>query len=251
MATRNDIVKKMQSWVGLKKSDGSHKQIIDIYNTYLPHPRGYKLSYNDAWCAGTVSAAAIACGCTDIIPVECSCNKQIALFKAIGEWQENDAYVPQPGDVIYYDWDDSGKGDNTGRADHVGIVEKVSGNTITVIEGNKNNAVSRRTITVGGRYIRGYGLPKYRDADPVVQHDSSKEPSGTGKVELFKGKVTASSLNVRVWAGTEYKTCSFSPLKKGAVVSVCGGVKASDGVLWYYICYNKRYGFVHSAYIKK
>jgi hypothetical protein len=52
-------------------------------------------------------------------------------------------------------------GDNTGWPDHVGIVEKVSGKTITVIEGNKSNAVGRRTLQVGGKYIRGYGVPKY------------------------------------------------------------------------------------------
>lgn len=62
---------------------------------------------------------------------------------------------------IFYDWDDTGAGDNTGWPDHVGIVESVSGGNITVIEGNKNNAVARRTIAVNGRYIRGYGVPKY------------------------------------------------------------------------------------------
>lgn len=46
-----------------------------------------------------------------------------------------------------YDWQDTGKGDNTGGADHVGIVEKVVGNTITIIEGNKGEAVA------GGRWL--------------------------------------------------------------------------------------------------
>ena len=43
-------------------------------------------------------------------------------------------------------------------------MEKVSGSTITVIEGNKNDAVGRRTLKVNGRYIRGYGVPKYATA---------------------------------------------------------------------------------------
>ena len=50
----------------------------------------------------------------------------IQLFQKLGAWQENDAHVPQPGDVIFYDWDDSGVGDNTGWPDHVGIVESVN-----------------------------------------------------------------------------------------------------------------------------
>lgn len=38
----------------------------------------------------------------------------IALFQALGSWVENDAYTPEPGDYIFYDWQDSGVGDNTG-----------------------------------------------------------------------------------------------------------------------------------------
>ena len=33
----------------------------------------------------------------------------------MGCWQENDAYVPSPGDAILYDWQDNGIGDNTGN----------------------------------------------------------------------------------------------------------------------------------------
>ena len=62
-----------------------------------------------------------------------------------------------------YDWQDSGSGDNTGTPDHIGIVEKVDGKTVTVIEGNYNDSVKRRQIQIGGRYIRGYVTPKYSD----------------------------------------------------------------------------------------
>lgn len=175
MANRNDIVKQARSWVGLKESNGSHKKIIDIYNGHTPRARNYKVKYTDAWCATFVSAVAIKCGATDIIPTECGCGQMIALFKKLGEWQENDDYKPEPGDVIFYDWSDSGKGDNAEWPDHVGIVEKVSGNVITVIEGNKIDAVGRRTINVNGRFIRGYGVPKYDGSCGL----SSSSGSGT------------------------------------------------------------------------
>ena len=165
-ATRGEIVAQAQSWIGCKESDGTHRQIIDVYNSDKPLPRGYKVSYTDAWCATFVTACAIKCGATDIIPKECSCNKMIELLKGLGCWVENDAYVPAPGDLIFYDWEDKGTGDNTGVSDHVGIVEKVSGNTITVIEGNYNDACKRRVLNLNGRYIRGYGVPKY-DSEPV------------------------------------------------------------------------------------
>jgi hypothetical protein len=165
MATREQIVKKAQSWVGLKEKDGSFKVIIDTYNV-KPLPRGYKVKYTDEWCATFVSAVAVACGATDIIPKECGCGKMRDLFIKLGSWQERDDYVPYPGDVIFYDWKDKknyAEYDNKGSCAHVGIVEKVEGKKITVIEGNKSKSVSRRTLNVNGRYIRGYGCPKYEE----------------------------------------------------------------------------------------
>ena len=156
-----DVVKKAKSYIGLKESDGSHKKIIDIYNNNKPLARGYKMKYTDAWCACFVSVVAIECEALHIIPKEVGCGKMIDLFVKLGEWVENDAHTPKAGDVIFYDWEDSGKGDNKGGANHVGIVEKVANGTITVIEGNINNAVGRRTLKVNGKYIRGYGVPKY------------------------------------------------------------------------------------------
>jgi hypothetical protein len=161
------VVAQAQAWIGRKERDGSHKEIIDIYNAHKPLARGYKVKYTDAWCATFVSAVAIKLGFTDIIPTECGCEKMIALFKGKGVWVENDAHTPKAGDIIFYDWADSGAGDNKGYADHVGVVEKVSDGIITVIEGNYNNSVARRTIEVNAKYIRGYGVPKY-DVEPVT-----------------------------------------------------------------------------------
>lgn len=177
MSDRQNIVNAAVSYIGCKESDGSHKKIIDLYNSHKPLARGYAMKYTDAWCATFVSAMAIKCGLTAILPTECGCEKMIELFKKLGSWQENDAYVPQPGDVIFYDWDDSGSGDNRGYSDHVGIVEKVSGSTITIIEGNMSNAVGRRNLKVNARYIRGYGVPKYKDSGSASGGNTG---SGTG-----------------------------------------------------------------------
>ena len=162
-----DVVAQAQAWLGKNEKDGSHKEIIDVYNRHRPLARGYAVKYTDAWCATFVSAVAVKLGYTDIIPTECSCIQMIELFKKLGAWVENDAHVPNGGDIIFYDWYDSGVGDNTTAPDHVGIVEKVEGDTITVIEGNYSDSVKRRTIKVNGRYIRGYGVPKY-DAEPLA-----------------------------------------------------------------------------------
>ena len=172
--SREVIVNQAKAWLGKKESDGSHRVIIDTYNSHKPLARGYKMSYSSAWCSCFVSAVAIKCGYTAIIPTEVSCYYHIELFKKHGIWVENDTYVPSPGDLILYDWDDSGSGDNKGAPDHIGIVEKVANGKITVIEGNCSNAVMRRTLAVNGRYIRGYGVPKY-DETPTVKEEVKTE----------------------------------------------------------------------------
>lgn len=155
------VVAQAKAWLGLKESDGSFKPIIDTYNAHKPLARGYAVKYTDQWCATFVSAVAVKLGYTDIIPTECSCSRMIALLKEKGAWDERDNRVPNPGDLLFYDWEDSGSGDNTGGADHVGIVETVANGKITVIEGNYAKSVKRRTIPVNSKYIRGYGVPHY------------------------------------------------------------------------------------------
>lgn len=167
MKTRSEVVKCVQSWLGLNERDGSYKKIVDIYNSYpiSKLPRGLRMSYGWAWCACTWSAIAIKLGYTDIMPIEISCGNLIARAKAMGIWVENDSYIPSPGDAVLYDWDDSGKGDNTGWPDHVGVVEYVNEKAgyFTVIEGNYSDAVKKRTVSFNGRYIRGFIVPKYDD----------------------------------------------------------------------------------------
>ena len=158
---RQKFVATAEAYKGCKESNGSHKKIIDIYNTQKPLPRGYAVKYTDEWCATFVSAIGVQLGWRDIILPECSCSKMIELYKAKGRWQENDAYVPAAGDLVMYDWGDSGKGDNKGNADHVGIVVAVVGDTLNIIEGNKGEEVNYRALRVNNRYIRGYCLPDF------------------------------------------------------------------------------------------
>lgn len=71
---------------------------------------------------------------------------------------------------------------------------------------------------------------------------------------LFTGQVTASSLNVRTWAGAEYPNIKKYPtLNKENKVDVMNFTqKASDGNSWYYIrIAGKYFGFVSAKYIKK
>lgn len=175
-ATAQDVLNVMRSWLGFSEYNGKFKQIIDLYNSVLPLPRGYAVKYTDAWCDATVSAAAIKAGAQDIIGRECGCEQHIKIFKQKGIWIEDGTIRPEPGDVIVYNWGDSTQA-NDGYADHIGYVEYVSGNTITAIEGNKNEAVERRSLPVGWGYIRGYSKPKYDNSSS--KPNPPQQPSKT------------------------------------------------------------------------
>ncbi len=231
--TRAKIVAQAQDWVGRNEYDDSHVLIIDTYNSHKPLARGYKLKYTDSWCSGFASAVAIACIATDIIPTEVGCYYHVKAFKSMGIWVEDDAYVPQPGDYLFYDWQDSGKGDNTGTPDHVGIVEKVENGVITVIEGNYENAVGRRTLEVNGRYIRGYGVPKY-DEEPETDtytHEDFLRELQKALGAPVTGEADLATLGMTVTVSTKVNAAhaAVKPLQKRLNALGYTEVGAADG----------------------
>ncbi len=195
---RNHVVVNAERYLGCKESDGSHKKIIDLYNSHRPLARSYPVKYTDEWCATYVSAVAIACGLTDIMPTECSCAKMVELYKKLGRWQEADNYVPQLGDVVMYDWSDSGSGDNKGNPDHVGIVAYISGSSMKIIEGNISNSVAYRALSVNGKYIRGYCLPDYASKANGVKEDKPSNTTNTTNATTTKPAVPNVYYSVRL-----------------------------------------------------
>ena len=147
--------------LGVNEKDGSHKTIIDAYNAHKPLAQGYAVSYDDEWCATFVSFIAIECGMTDIIPTECSCQRQIKLFDDLSCWVEDDSYVPLPGDIIYYRLGNTDSGDCTKWANHVGIVIGTCDGKIRVIEGNNADKVTYRTLPIDDPIIRGFAVPNF------------------------------------------------------------------------------------------
>jgi hypothetical protein len=190
---RKMVVSQAEYWLGRKEADQSHRVIIDVYNSIDPLPRNYRMKYTDPWCAAFVSAVAQVCNLTSIIFPECGCKQMVDLYKKAGRWIEADDYRPQPGDIILYDWDDTGRGDCTGDPDHVGIVSSVSGNVINVIEGNYSDAVMRTAYKVNARYIRGFGCPDYAsfaDGEPLPEPEPEPAPEPTPAPPADDGMVT-------------------------------------------------------------
>lgn len=180
MKSRQKVVDLIESWVGKNEHDGSFREIIDIYNKFPNPPRGIKMAYDWAWCAATWSALAIKLDYTSIMPIEISCGYLINKAKEMGCWNEHDETIPKPGDACLYDWQDSGKGDNTGWPDHVGTVSYVNEDSgyFVVTEGNYSDSVKKRTVSLNGRFIRGFITPKYDDENVNDSELTNKTPFG-------------------------------------------------------------------------
>lgn len=213
---RQRFVAAAQQYLGISERSGAHEEIIRIYNSIRPLPRGFVMNTSLPWCAAFVSAVAQLCDMTDIVPPECSCWYMMQGFQRLGEWTENDACVPSPGDVIFYDWDDSGAGDNQGAPDHVGIVERCYGHTIVLIEGNYGDSVDRRYLAVGSRHIRGFGLPDF--ARWAQTH--------TGAVSQPSGKGSQMTMLSKGSRGYQVQVCQSLLILNGCSCGVYG----ADGV---------------------
>lgn len=256
--TAQDILNVMRSWLGYSEANGKFRQIIDLYNSVRPLPRGYAVQYHDEWCDTTVSAAGIKAGCTELIGRECGCEQHVKIFQSMGIWIEDGTITPKPGDIILYNWDQSYQ-PNNGYSDHIGFVESVSGGQITCIEGNKGEAVARRVLSVGNGNIRGYARPKYSGAGTAPSNPVTPPASGGGSLSknvAWYGVVNTGTLNVRTWAGTENPQLkSYPTLSQGTKVGVCETVKDKNGDPWYYVkitgSQGEKYGFVSAAYITK
>lgn len=105
------------------------------------------------WCACFVSWCADQCGLIDAgtVPKFSLCTDGAAWFADQGRLMDG-SYVPSAGDIIFFDWD----GD--GNADHVGIVETVSGGRVYTVEGNSGDTVRRKDYALGGTAILGFGV---------------------------------------------------------------------------------------------
>ena len=156
---------------------------------------------------------------------------------------------PKVGDVVIF-W-------RNGTFAHTGIVAAVSGDRFETIEGNTSGA-SGIIPNGGGVCKKSYynsrltGTKFCRPEYSLLE--KGEDTSGSlSKSSKWTGRVTASTLNVRQWAGTKYPKLKSCPeISRGKTVEVCDTVKAEDGEDWYYVRIDgKIYGFVCGRYIEK
>ena len=217
---RKEIVKTAKAL----KGTAGHKKVLEVYNAQKPLPQGYALKESDYWCAAFTTVVFLLNGYNAF--AECSCPRMIEKAKKKGLWKESDSYKPQIGDVILYDWQDSGIGENYGQPDHVGVVISVSGDKFVVREGNKGGTIGDREMRVDGKYIRGYILPDFTEGSTAQKPSNSASSSpkeekpdtgATAKPQGYKiGSVytinVKSALNVRKGPGVGYDRVTYSGL---------------------------------------
>lgn len=164
-------------------------------NNYTTYCKDMGYNYRIEWCACFISWLAKKLNITNIIPVDMSCNSQISKFKSMGVWHTDRNF--QSGDIIYYDWDRLG---DSRPADHVGIVEKVAGNTLTVIEGNNgnypNDRVRRREINRNSSLIFGYARPKYRSDGVSISFPTIRKGDTGTAVKVLQLALVAYEYNI-------------------------------------------------------
>ena len=116
----------------------------------------YGFNSHVEWCACFVSWCADQCGYIEngIVPKYAVVGDGINWFKERGQYQ-NRKYEPQPGDIIFFDWE------NDGVPDHTGIVKMCEKGIVTTIEGNSHDKCVEKRYVIGSNYIHGYGVPKY------------------------------------------------------------------------------------------
>lgn len=188
---RQKVVSTALAWLGTRENTAKHQEMLAIYNSQRPLPRGTRMLASWPWCAAFVSTVSLQLGLRDIMPTECGCPGMVRLYQELGRWVEDDAYIPSPADVVFYDWQDSATNyattDNVGHPDHVGIVLDCDGNNMTIIEGNNANAVNKRVLAVNARFIRGFGIPDFASkadgTEPTPEPEPTPAPTPTPEPE--------------------------------------------------------------------
>lgn len=179
------------------------------------------------------------------------------FYKQKGQFYQP-GVIPRPGDQIFFMF-------QPGEVSHTGLVESVTGSTVTVIEFNASDQVARRTYTVGQACIYGYGRPDWSIIDNN-QGDFSEDPEPAAQKivtnQTIEGRIfnfCLESLHINLAAacgvlaniekesgfilgtigdnGTSYGICQWHASRRDALMSWCGqnghDYKALEGQLAY------------------
>lgn len=149
MTQREKAVQAAKKEIGYRESANGWTKFGEWYATYMNlKNQGFE---NADWCAMFTSKCQFDAGLTkeQTVFTASAGTTGETQWRARGMWKDR-SYKPKPGDLIHFTWG------------HVGIVERVSGNTVYTIEGNYSDTVTARSYDLSYSGIRGYAAPKYK-----------------------------------------------------------------------------------------
>ena len=159
---REDVLTIARSQLGYEESKRNYIVLEDgeTIKGYTRYGAWYGIPYGD-WCAMFASFCLHYAGVEDM-PINASCRNWIEVLTELELYHPAEAYTPQSGDLIFFDWDG-----NT-IAEHVGIVAELIPATeeeaakVKTIEGNTfRDDVSYREYYLNDVDILGYSeLPE-------------------------------------------------------------------------------------------
>ena len=153
---RDEIIRIADQYVGTKEHNRSNVDkdgvIESLWEEWEDSRVSDHIGPGYAWCAIFVSAVYAQSGLAldHVHGVGFSYVPFFVKFAKETESFTDDVSLVKPGDIIFY----SERG--LDRPDHIGIVERIEGGWIHTIEGNCNDSVSRRQVTINGNNIVGF-----------------------------------------------------------------------------------------------
>lgn len=137
--------------------------IVNVAYKQIGNPGGkpfwswYGFNYRVSWCACFVSWCENECGYIkkNLAPKFAVTSDGANWFKKRGQWLGKKE-TPDPGDIIYFDWEQDHFND------HVGIVAGVDDEYVYTIEGNSSDLCRVKSYEIGSKVILGYGQIKWQ-----------------------------------------------------------------------------------------
>ena len=128
-----------------------------IYRKWFENTYGMTGNEKDAWCVMfVVWCARHADVSASVIPTEIGVPNMLDHFDD-GRYFLKSGYTPQPGDLIFINH----KTPNASVPTHIGIVQSVSGSVVWLVDGNWQDAVHHRSLSINDTSIVGYARPSY------------------------------------------------------------------------------------------
>ena len=240
-----DLIAIAESQIGYRESETSFR--IDENGKQHGYTR-YGLWYGNAygeWCGMFISFCLNYANIPEAdFPREANCNKWRSALRGIAVYEDDeDAYIPAPGDLIFFDI--TGETDDPG---HVGIVARVDGDKIYTIEGNQGRAVREMEYKKDDKTIVGYANMAKIIARAAVKEATAK-PAETDYSAIAgrTGIMTGDKVNVREQPGKDSAPLGQTGVKGETVTLIAAETVGEE--TWLKVEYGEITGYVRADFV--